>query len=70
MEKMLIRAPPSGLILKAVCMSLSLRKPQIPWHSELTHSNVRLLNLKSSVWENLVMPSLEGDHSYPSFSTL
>lgn len=41
----LIRAPPSGRIIKAVCISLYLRKPQMPWHSELTHANVRHLNL-------------------------
>lgn len=45
MEMVLIRAPPSGLIIKAVCISLYLRKPQMPWHPELTHANVRLLNL-------------------------
>lgn len=64
----LIRAPPSGLIIKAVCISLYLRKPEIPWHSELTHANVRPLNL-SSVWENLGTPSLEGVNSCPSFSS-
>lgn len=41
----LIRAPPSGLIIKAVCIFLYLRKPQMSWHSELTHANVRLLKL-------------------------
>lgn len=68
MEMVLIRAPPSGLIIKAVCISLHLRKPQMPWHSEPTHTHVRLLNLAIfCVGRDLVTPSLEGVNSYPSF---
>lgn len=57
MEMVLIRAPPSGLIIKAVCISLHLRKPQMPWHSELTHTHVRHLNVTIfCVGKDLVWP--------------
>lgn len=46
MEIVLIGAPPNGLIMKAVLStSLYLWKPQMPWYSEVTNANVRLLNL-------------------------
>lgn len=44
MEMVLIRAPPSGLRVKAICISLNFLKPQMPWHSELNIANVRHLS--------------------------
>lgn len=45
MRIVLIRAPPSGLIIKAVFIFIYLPKPEMPWHSEFTHANVRILKL-------------------------
>lgn len=45
MEMVLIRAPPSGLVIKAICISLYFCKPQMPWSSELTYASVRPLHL-------------------------
>lgn len=50
MKMVLISPLSSGLRVKAIFISLYLRKPQMPWHSEQNITNVRLLRLASHVW--------------------
>lgn len=68
MEMVLIRAPPSGLIVKAVCISVSLREASDAQASRAHMCQRKApLPLLSFVWEILVAPSLEGVSSYPCF---
>lgn len=70
MEMVLIRAPPSGLIVKAVCISVSLREASDAQASRAHMCQRKApLPLLSFVWEILVAPSLEGVSSYPFFFT-
>lgn len=68
MEMVLIRAPPSGFIVKAVCIFVSL------WEaSDAQASRAHMCQCKAPlpslpfVWEVLVAPSLESVNSYPCF---